>query len=489
MECVSCNLTPRVALVCSAHSDCGAIYCSDECADRNWQQHFEAMRIGPGVKREREEDEEDLYMELLQLLVNARAGIQHLDGRRQDVGMSITDSLLRHGAALVRVPNDTGLQIEQATGRNMADTFTMLQPAAKNELRLGRFEVFSRDFQEYKFSEHEIALKNVGMPNKPPLPKSMWQHYTHPLTATVHRPNQLAARNNLEMWDILTHIQPELHPRAWFRGALLQGQDYRNNVSEDAIKILRRKTYNPTGLHYDGQLGQMHGVASQRTQIVYTNDQGPVRLFIVPGTHSDRAKDIITKLTGRPYQSGFEAKAVPERLKDMLIAHGVALPERGLLMFLANVWHFEAVKADNLLTPNGLLTVDTVKTLTTKSFTRASSPFRIYCGVISVPPGPLIKDLIVVAFLREHGWIMSPFARSINQKSDLFVNEKGTQSWPKTAMQMGSEDEWQRLKTTDINEMKRYLLDNVSQARLYLYGLTRTDLEPPARAIIDLTGE
>jgi hypothetical protein len=114
----------------------------------------------------------------------------------------------------------------------------------------------------------------------------------------------------------------------------------------------------------------------------------------------------------------------------------------------------------------------------TKGDTKKSSIFRVYCGVVSAKEDvKSIRDLIVLAFLREHGWAMDPYTKA-NKSQRYFVNQKSTQAWG--VLSAPSNEDFALLKMTSLDEMKAYLDKNVSDNRLALYGLTRAEIAEPA---------
>ena len=117
--------------------------------------------------------------------------------------------------------------------------------------------------------------------------------------------------------------------------------------------------------------------------------------------------------------------------------------------------------------------------------TRASSVFRIYCGIVTVPPNHLLKDLLIIAYMREHGWAMEPFAKKDNKAHSLFVNEKNAVNWSvKTRFTTEQLDEFNRLKNATIYDMKLFLRQ-FSNERLMLHGLFPSDLEDDKIIIVE----
>ncbi len=458
-------------------------FCNNECSDAIAQEHKNACFNFIEMKRGRTvRDLDELYIQLEAKLAASKEDIRFLEASHPRISERIRDSLLKHGVALLSVDPSVNNIIARNTGKNMATAFDKLPNKVKIDLRAGTFESFSKDWQNKGVLDRLIAAKSSGMANKMFLKKDAREKYIHPITKTIHRPSAIPAFNNIEMWEILSRYNPGLHPSQWFRSPLKEAEENRLNVSEDGLKILEKKTYEPTGIHYDGQLSTNGARQARRVQIIYTNDKGPVRLFVVPGSHRPDVQQLITDITGVSKMGkakGFEPHATVmeknPRLKEMLYKYGVSIPATGLIMFVANIWHYEAKEKEQKITSfedSGLVFVDTDHITDIKSYTKKSSVFRIYCGVVTVKPGPLIKDLIIFAYLREHTWAMDPFSTP-NTKHPLFVNSKSTQSWLGAAVDVG---EWANLKNATMDQMKVYLKHNVSQERLQLYGLIDDDL-------------
>lgn len=484
----------------NAYLECGKChsfrFCSDECSDAISSIHKEECFDFVEMKRGRpEKDVDDLYALLESKLSKAKEEVFFLEASHPQISNRIKDSLLRHGIAFISVNPDIQRDIAQNTGRNMANAFEKLPEKVKQDLQNGTFDSFSKDWQKQKVVDRLIASKSSGMANKMFLKTDARTKYTHPITKTVHRPSEIPSVNNIEMWEILSRYNPGLHPFEWFKMPLKEKDDFRVNVSEDGLKILEKTKYKPTGIHYDGQLSTSGAKQAHRVQIIYTNDKGPVRLFVVPGSHRADIQKLITDITGISQMGkakGFEThgKVLEKnpRLKKLLYKYGVSIPSTGLIMFVANVWHYEAKEKKreiNSFEDNGLAFVDMDHKDDIQNFTKESSVFRIYCGVVSVKPTSLIKDLIVFAYLREHLWAMDPFSTP-NNKHPLFVNSKSTQSWIGAATNVG---EWSNLKNASMNTMKAYLKQNVSKNRLKLYGLEEDDLILDIPIIINIEGE
>lgn len=423
--------------------------------------------------------ERDLLEELEILLKEGWENVQLLESDELDVADLITHQLSTLGVALVKVPDVHADKINKETGANMAKTFRYLSEATKVSLSEGNFERFSEEWKKKLYSQTKISFKTNGMANKAPLDPDHRPDFTDHWTKIVHVNNRLAATNNICLWEGLTELHARLHPSEWFKDDL-RPPNYRIQVSEDGVKILHKQSYEPTALHYDGQLGQAEGGDARRIQIVYTADSGPVRLFVVAGSHKPRVRQIIQAITGVPGMPGFitlkkQFDQHPQ-LRQLLYKYGVALPSTGLLMFRANVWHYEAVERFKTVEyyPVSVLLSPDYNSEDTKAKTKQSSIFRIYCGVVSVPPSTdNFRDLVVLAYLREHGWAIDPFSPE-NKKHPLFVNHKSTQNWSETSHP--GRDKFQVLVSRTIPEMKSFLLEHVRPERLQLYGLSQTDL-------------
>lgn len=401
-----------------------------------------------------------LSQELKEILTNCRNEAK-LIGTNDE--QEISDQLLRLGVAFVAVDNDISRSIAISTGQNMNAAFGKLSEKVKTDLRDGYFSKFSAEWKKLNYKITEVAGKSNGMANCAPLDPDQRDDFSMSIdnNTIVHIPNQLNAINNVRMWEIL-----ELDPSRIFQ-SLLEG---RIQVSEDGIKVIEKSRYEPTALHYDGQLG------TRRIQIVYTADKGPVRLFVVPGSHLPRVQEIIQRITGVSAKTGFitmkdSFKKHPE-LSNILLQFGVALPSTGLLMFCANVWHFEGYEG-----PLKNELVRHVHTDDLRSKTSLSSVFRIYCGVVSVP-NERICDLISFAHLREHGWCMDPYTTG-NREEETFVNQKTTQHWAVTSKLSDEQKrDFKVLSETSLSEKKTFL-SHLSSRRLGLYGLSPEDVSGP----------
>lgn len=307
------------------------------------------------------------------------------------------------------------------------------------------FEDMTRFFQVWTGEEGVGRTGVVGastrMPNKPPIKTEYRSSYTYPTTGTIHCINHVNAKNNLYVWNLLPE---EFHPKNWY------GKE-RFLVPEDGFKFSLSKAYNTTSLHYDGQLGiSRQGQVAPRVQVAYVEDSGPACLFAVPGSNSDRAREIIALITNLQPRETFvtlKKKKFPDLYK-LLYRYGVTLGagKRGLVMFNSNVWHYEAgaVNQDNGL---AFYSAD--------ARTAESNVFRVYCGVMEVPRGTSDERLIRFAYLRLNEWAMDPYADP-NKMEPTFVNHKSTQSY-KTII--GREDAvfFNQIKEIGLLEMIAFL--------------------------------
>ena len=151
-------------------------------------------------------------------------------------------------------------------------------------------------------------------------------------------------------------------------------------------------------------------------------------------------------------------------LRDLMHEFGVTVPGNGLLAFKTRVWHFEH---------DGVAPFDYDRV--TRA-TKASSVFRIYCGVMAIDtrqPRSTIEMLIRHAYFREHHWPMEPFTHS-NRQSPLFVAEKTSQAAERGDYAALQQD-WNRLTDHTLGEMRQFLR-NVPLQRLELHGLRMEDL-------------
>lgn len=347
----------------------------------------------------------------------------------------------------------------------MYNTFVSLQEGGnlkefkefENDMKNGNLNSFINYFTKGKCTNTKIAWPGSGMINPLPILKEGkggnlgrdkdLMYKTHS-AVTEHYFNPMLAKNNLDMWQILNKKNSKLHPTCWYKDELLYSPNDRLYISDDGVKLKKGQPYGVTKLHYDGQLGDdeksdvKHAENARRIQIAYVNDIGSIKLFVCPGTQIPIVRKIISKLTGASYKRGFNGFGDHPQLSNILKKYSVALPQTGLLMWRANVAHFEghAVKQnDNSCLSNvesvldrGLLCASrkNVNDDDLKQETRNASIFRIYCGVISIPldeKNDVIRDMIILAYLRQKNFAMVPTS-GINKKHVLFVNDKGFQS-------------------------------------------------------------
>ena len=290
------------------------VYCSRECAKARYQR---------------------MYRELETIL---RENFQTCRVRNADdkwnlvLNEDIQSDLLTRGVCLVKLGNpDIHQQILNETNANIVATFP----------RLNNVNTLVQELNTRNYEDLQIWGTGKGMISTPPIDtKTGYPLVTHPVLKTVECKNQILAKNNIRMWEILTRYNPLLHPREWFSQPLCS-PGYRTQVSEDGIKIKKDKAYDPTAIHYDGQLSESLDGSTRRVQIIYTTDTGPVRLFAVPGSHLPRVRQIIQTITGIESKDGF-ARANFEktpRILELLHKYGVSIGSSpaGLLMFCANV--------------------------------------------------------------------------------------------------------------------------------------------------------
>lgn len=287
---------------------------------------------------------------------------------------------------------------------------------------------FCEFFETNKCVDTCIGWTGSGMVNPLPLLKHLRTCTVRTTPPTAWQFDPVVAKPNLDMWQLLTNDNPDLHPVNWYNGDLKSSPDDRLVVCDDGVKLKHNKPYKPTKLHYDGQLGN-NEEGARRIQAAYCDDKGAIRLFVTPGTHLPEVRQLITSITGAEYSDGFTGFGDFPELTKLLMKYSVALPSTGLLMWRANVAHFEGVA---LPTEEIRLLHASSRNWTQSSFsaeTRAASIFRIYCGVISVPldgEGKMLSDMKTMAFLRQKGFGMIP-THHPNRAHVLFVNDKGFQ--------------------------------------------------------------
>jgi len=420
-------------------------------------------------------EEGPMLIEELKETLKAHAVTKVVDGKKV-VSSQITHQLSQHGVVLVTIPDDVSRVVAAESGNHMADSFEKFSPNTKTDLRAGRFGSYSKEWKKSgSYETTEVSGKSNGMANQPPLDPELRDDFSTKLdgNTTVHVPNKVNATNNISTWEHLSAFNPELEPSKWVVEPLKSYND-RVQVSEDGVKIMEKCAYDPTALHYDGQLGQTDD-QQRRIQIVYTADKGPVRLFVVPGSNLPRVRQIIQRLTGVAGKPGFNTmkdsfKKHPE-LSKTLHEFGVSIPTTGLIMFCANVWHFEGYEGPNKVISDQI--VKHIKIDNLRSKTSSSTVFRIYCGVVSVQQ--IDKKLIPLAYLRENGWCFDPFTRG-NSAEELFVNSKSTQYWKITLKPSETQKKrFKELSQASLSEMKEFLA-RLSSRRLGLYGLCPNDV-------------
>ena len=431
----------------------------------------------------RKDCEDRWYEELSTLLEAARSKVELLYGDSPEL---LTEQLSTLGVALVLMSEDDTPALQQLCGANMATTFDSVLPSdIQTSMRAGEFGPFSRWWRDSRYKDTRLWGQNPGMPNWAPLGvKADLSPFTCPITGTVHTRNVLTAKNNVQLWQSLCENEPRLHPDRWFVGPLRGiGGSGRVQVSEDGVKVRWNTRYKPTALHYDGQLGATEGVEAHRIQAMYTADRGPVRLFVVPGSNSPRVRAILqawTGLVGTPTFSKHSAifRAHP-RLWHLLHRFGVALPAAGLLMWVANVWHFEGVEQPTTFSALAPVRVqmtaadDQYDPNATAAATARSVVFRVYCGLVAVPASVPVEHLVRLAFLRQRGWCMEPFT-SINKAHPLFVNEKNAINYNEYTATEQLADAFHTLPTDQAS--MRESLRSDPKFGYWWYGLTAADV-------------
>lgn len=419
---------------------------------------------------------QDDYDRLEQLLIGYAAEVEVIDDDGDP--RLITSQLTTIGIAFVRTVLERSVEIKKTTGIAIAHTFEEITEPTKEALREGNFGAFAKEYTKRGYADLRIAFKSMGFINRPPISHSKRADTSMKMpsgTECVFTQNSLTATNNIDMWDL---VPESLHPDKWFVHPLITAGHHGTVITEDGVKIMQNKTYAPTQLHYDGQHHAVE-VAARRVQIIYTEDTGPVRLFVVPGTQNRDVQAIIEQITGGvgivsgfvTLKSSFDRHP---RLGSLLYKYGVTLEHSGMIMFKAGVWHMEAVHGEVSCTA-GLLSVKTADPALVRAETRKASLFRVFCGVVSLPE-PFVNDAIIMAYMREHGWAMEPFAsgRHQNGSHPLFANDKSTQY--KTIEFIPDTDEFNLIRKTSIRDMKVWL-QRLTPTRLKLYGLTVDDLE------------
>lgn len=450
-------------------------FCSADCAKQLWI----------GVSEDGSMDDDRTYDELLDELRGVLATsigqcrAHHLSD--PELAQKIRNDLNILGVSHVFVDNpEQNVQIKRNTGQLLLNTLHVTQPAIVNEVRTaGRFDSFCKYWQKNTFATHKIWGKSIGMPYPPLLRASERTPFT--FDGNVFVKNALTAKNSPRTWETLIQHYPQLHPDQW----LPKGDNDRVNVSEDGMKVTCGKKYTPTALHYDGQFAadDAQDIETRRVQILYSDDSGPMRLFVVPRSATYQVRYLIRRLTGIRIKDKFDAwgtylKQNHARVYHLLHQYSVALKGPGLQFFTTAVWHFEAAEDPqhmiraNLVAPN-LTAQGRYDYDASKEATERGSSFRLYCGIVALPFQP---SLIRFAYFREHGWSMDPWAKdNKDNRRNVFVNDKSNSSPVVQVDYAENRAAFRQLKETPLDEMKAYLR-NLTPLRLYLYGLKMTDL-------------
>lgn len=413
-------------------------------------------------KRSREEGTID---QLGELLNSARDDCPLLDANTLNA-QDIQRSLHKTGVCVIRVGDENTACIRQEVGALVAATFPKLSPESRDALSTGNFTPASHEWSKNPVSETGIALRSYRMPAPIPLKADRQGVFKDATLKTVHRLNPLLAKAPLYVWENLAATNHALLPSNWFDAP------ERMICSEDGIKFADSVKYDPTRIHYDGQL--------DRVQIMFTADTGPVRLFAVPGSGSPEAQALISQILGIQMLGGFSThKAAWEshpEVHALMHSFGVAVPANGLLMWKTRVWHFEAEVTEGpepAVDGRAALAKMPFDWNATREKTKNCNVFRVYCGVVALPDERR-DQLIRHAFFREHNWPMEPFAHP-NRKTPVFVAEKSSQAAERGTYE-DLEPTWNRLKAVPFADMKAYLLQNCTDERLRLHGLTPQDL-------------
>jgi hypothetical protein len=394
----------------------------------------------------------------------------------------IQTQLLALGVSLVRFPSVSSVKdsVETLVGRLLVQTFPSLSEPVRQDLAMGDFRKFFAELERNSYTDMKIAFKVRGMLSKPPLPVLDREGFRHPLTGCVHVDNPLVAKLGMQVWEAICDLYPLLNPAKWYNESLLQ-VDHTVQVSEDGLKLTERWIYASTPAHFDAQ-GQVRDPLvgeTGRVQVVYCQDTGPVRLFVVPGSNKPEVLQILQRLTrSEDISSGYTKfeKAYGEipAVRELFHKYGIALPGAGLLMFTAGIWHYEAVQKE---APNSVQPVETKfygsgyhEPSHVALCTASSRNFRVFCGLKAIPKIDLEKA-VVHAFLREHDWSMESFTPD-NKNSGFFVNEKRGQSGLYKCYSYPDIAVFYELTQVPLATMKHYLSTHCSPFRISMYGLT-----------------
>jgi hypothetical protein len=425
-----------------------------------------------------EESEESLLQKLEATLKLSVSQSRVLSIRDPKLKTKIIQDLGFLGVCYISIDKHENTDIKRNTANLMTETFPLIPNKDKDSmLQFGDFSGFCDFWHEKKFSVSQIWGKSSGMPYPPILELGSRNNFK--MGGNIFVKNPLTSLNSIKTWETLILNYPQINPLEW----VPKDNEDRINVSEDGIKITCGKTYNPTGLHYDGQFGTKEDIESDRIQIVYSDDSGPMRLFVVPRSATLPVRELIQKLTGIEIKSGFDKGKLQEhpRVFNLLHKYGVAIKGPGIQMFKTAVWHFEAAEASEpiqqLLTGPKLNEKGIYSYEISKSKTKLGSSFRIYCGIVTIKPTENnIENLIRFAYLREHEWNMDPFSvQNKNNRQGVFVNDKNNQAHSVFSSYEENEYEWKELQKKPLVEMKK-ILNNLTDLRLSLYGLERNDL-------------
>lgn len=317
----------------------------------------------------------------------------------------ILDSLEIHGCALI----DANIEgIKDVCGLITKATFEFISESSKKELEKGNFSDLAKDLQKSNYNDLQISMKGNGMINQAPLDKDYHDSHKNKSTDTIHTKNMLNSMIGPVTWLFLDKIG--------FDYSIFEKDGCRTLVPDDGIKIWGKKgSYNPTKPHTDNQLlnsgSSGNSGSSDRLQMVYLDDKGPIKLFVVPKEHY---------FVSNSEKTGF---SVTEDHSEY-IKHGVSIHGKGLMIFKPGILHFENTVSHF---SGGLAFSDNdFDEKRIKKETVKAEIFRIYCGIIRTPYSEeTIKILKDLAYLRYRGWSFDPFAVH-NSKNIFFVNRKST---------------------------------------------------------------